>query len=284
LQSGGAGGQFGGVKTFRALALYALAVVALGLVLSLPVQAVCQHLGWFADKPWPKFFNRCATVAALVCLWPLLRALGMASWQGIGLQSPPALALARGAAGWVVAFAGTMLLGWTAVAAGNRVWDNNPTLDFLKPLATGCVVGIMEEVFFRGLLFGALRREWNTSAALWVSSVFYALLHFVGAPPTNWLGVLPAVVSLTAFGALLAWCYVRSGSLYLCIGVHAGCVAGLKWLGQISDGGAAGLEWLFGSGRFRLVNGVGGWPMLLVMWLVLIGLEKLLARIHARRD
>jgi len=61
-------------------------------------------------------------------------------------------------------------------------------------------------------------------------------------------------------------------------------VAGLKWLGQIGDGGAAGLEWLFGSGRFRLVNGVGGWPMLLVMWLVLIGLEKLFARIHARRD
>ncbi|MCX7825729.1 MAG: hypothetical protein N2689_09245, partial [Verrucomicrobiae bacterium] len=143
------------MKTFRALAIYAMAVVALGLVMSLPVQAVCLHLGWFADKPWLKFFSRCATVAALVCLWPLLRALGMASWQGIGLQSPPALALARGAAGWVAAFAGTMLLGWTAVLAGNRVWDTSPSHDFIKPLAVGCVVGIIEEVFFRGLLFGA---------------------------------------------------------------------------------------------------------------------------------
>jgi hypothetical protein len=262
------------VKTLRALALYALAVLVVAGAVSFPAQALFHQLGWFADKPWMKFFSRCASLAAVAFLWPLLCALGMSSWAGIGLRAPLLTAVLRAAGGWITAFGGTMLLGMAAVMAGNRVWETGRGAGFGSPLLVGMAVGIFEEVFFRGLIFGALRREWGAAWALWISSVFYAALHFVGAPPKSVMGVLPALLSLTLFGALLAWCYARSGSLYLSIGVHAGCVTALKWWAELTDSGAAGMEWLFGSGRFKLVNGLAALPMLLLFWIALRALDR----------
>jgi hypothetical protein len=118
--------------------------------------------------------------------------------------------------------------------------------------------------------------------ALWASSLLYAVLHFWSAPPKELAGVLPAVVSLTGLGALLAWCYVRSGSLFLSVGVHAGAVAALKIVLGATEPGAGDLRWLFGSGAFELVNGAAAWPALAVLWLALMGFERMMARLYDR--
>jgi len=268
------------------LGIYALAVLAMGLLLSFPVQWICEQCGWFVDKPWEKFFRRCAMVMAVAGLWPMLRTLGMANWEQLGLRSPPLLAVVRTAGGWVLAFAAMMLLGCAALFAGDRVWDGFAWPDLLKPLAVGVGVGVFEELLFRGVIFGALRREWGVARALWASSLLYAVLHFWSAPPTSkeFAAVLLALVSLTGLGALLTWCYVRSGSLFLAIGVHAGAVAALRMLLTMTEGSRGDLGWLFGSGAFVLVNGAAAWPALALLWLALAGFERIMPRFYGRGD
>ena len=72
---------------------------------------------------------------------------------------------------------------------------------------------IIEEVFFRGFFYRALRtRRGPLTAALVVGGVF-GLIH----APTG----LEAVPGLVAFGIIQCLLYERTGSLYPCIALHA---------------------------------------------------------------
>ena len=82
---------------------------------------------------------------------------------------------------------------------------------------------------------------------------------------------------------MLAWCYVRTGSLFLSIGVHAGAVAGLRLWFAVTHGNGETMVWLFGSGAFELVNGAAAWPLLGVLWLALAGFEACVTRFYVRR-
>ena len=283
LQSVAVAGESAEVKTLRVLGIYTLVVLAVALALAFPAQSLCEHFGWFAGKPWGKFFRRCVMLSAAVGLWPMLRMLGMASRERLGLQLPLTQAVLRAAGGWMLAFAAVMLLGCAAWVAGDRVWDGFAWAVVMKPAAVGLGVGVFEELFFRGVIFGALWREWGATRALWASSLIYAVLHFCSAPPSR-AEMLPALVSLTALGALLAWCYARSGSLFLSVGVHAGAVAALRIMLTVTHGGGGELGWLFGSGAFTLVNGMAAWPMLMLLWLALEGFERIMTRLYVCRD
>jgi membrane protease YdiL (CAAX protease family) len=69
-------------------------------------------------------------------------------------------------------------------------------------LFTAAAVGapLIEETFFRGCLFGALRRRHGFWAALLGSSAFFAILH-----PQLPLGFLPIALLGAAFAALYEW-------------------------------------------------------------------------------
>lgn len=268
------------MKSLRVLGVYTAAVLVVALALSVPAQWVCDYFGWLTGKPWGKLYRRCVMVAALAGLWPTLRVLGMASWEGVGLRGPVAAAVLRAVGGWALAFVAVGSLGTAAMLAGDRVWNGFEWSGMVKPVAVGVGVGVFEELFFRSVIFGALRREWGVARALWASSLLYAALHFWSAPPREMEGVLPSLVSLTSLGALLAWCYVRSGSLFLAIGVHAGAVAALRTLLAVTTDGRQDLSWLFGSGAFEFVNGAAAWPALVLLWLALAGFERMVTRFY----
>jgi hypothetical protein len=69
-------------------------------------------------------------------------------------------------------------------------------------LFLAAVVGapLLEEIFFRGALYGALRRRFGVGAAIVASSAFFAILH-----PQLPLGFLPIAVLGAAFCALYEW-------------------------------------------------------------------------------
>lgn len=80
-------------------------------------------------------------------------------------------------------------------------------------LAAG-LIPFCEEVFFRGLLFGALRRRMSPEAAIALSSLVFGLAHGETV-------LLPTA----ALGALFCWLYQRTGSLVvptLAHGLHNG--------------------------------------------------------------
>lgn len=74
-----------------------------------------------------------------------------------------------------------------------------------------CVAGpVVEELFFRGILFVAVRRHASRVVAMLVSGSLFAAMH------TNVMGFLPILL----LGCLLADLYERTGSLFGPIMVH----------------------------------------------------------------
>ena len=89
-------------------------------------------------------------------------------------------------------------------------------------LAADIAVGLLivvaaplgEEVFFRGFMFGGLRRRTPWLVAALLSGGLWGLFHLPGG---SW-GV---VLQLSIFGVLLGWLYERTGSIWPGIAVHA---------------------------------------------------------------
>ena len=67
---------------------------------------------------------------------------------------------------------------------------------------------MMEEIFFRGFIFGGLRGRWGSVLAALASGFLFGLAH-IGNP-----GTLYVIVPIGLVGALFAWGYLYSGSLF----------------------------------------------------------------------
>jgi len=88
--------------------------------------------------------------------------------------------------------------------------EHNPVVVGLT-VALACVWGpIAEELFFRGVVFSALRQKTSRLLAMTMSGGLFALAH------TNFIGFLPILL----LGAFLADLYERTGSLWASIAVH----------------------------------------------------------------
>ena len=92
--------------------------------------------------------------------------------------------------------------------------DGGTRLAVWALLGTTLVVGapIAEELLFRGLVFRGLRGYWRLLLAMGVSGFLFGAFHLN----------LSVVVPFTLVGALFAWCYEESGSLWATMGAHAG--------------------------------------------------------------
>ena len=156
-----------------------------------------------------------------------------------------------------------------------------------KALLTALTVGVLEEIFFRGVIFKGLLEDLRPPAAFALSSLFYSAIHFIkpaeefslaGIDP--WAGarylagafkpfldpaLLPGLLGLFLIGMVLAYAFFRTGSLYLSMGLHAGWVFGLKTIRVYGDFRREDLGWLFGSSEPKLVSGVTVWIVILAV-------------------
>jgi len=259
------------MRPICALLIY-FAVVFLGGALLTPwlywlARGCAAHWPIFsrlASSPFHRFLNRSLLGLALICLWPLLRFAGIQSWQELGFvrQSRPARQVFRGfALGWA-SLATVALL---ALACGSSAFiATHSAADVLVRLInatwSAVVVALLEELVFRGALFGLLRRAMPWPAALVMSSAVYSAVHFIQkaeiSMPIQWNSglsllwamvrhpppLIPAFLTLFVAGAILAFCYQRTGALYFSIGLHAGWIFWLKsyrFLFQVSDSHSA---------------------------------------------
>ena len=72
---------------------------------------------------------------------------------------------------------------------------------------------ISEELFFRGFVFSGLRSRMSLWPAAVISGLVFGLVH----APTG----ITTVVPLAVLGAVLAWLYDRTGSLWPPVIAHA---------------------------------------------------------------
>ena len=287
------------MRPVRALGLY-LAVVFLGGALLAPwlywlAGTAAQEFPKLAHAPFHRFVNRSMLALALAGLWPLLRALGAGSWRHLGLIRP-AGRWRQWFGGFLLGFLSLATVAGIAVAAGGRNLIPHPDAGpiFMKMLAaalTAVTVAVMEEILFRGGIFGGLRRVLDWRFALTLSSMIYAMVHFFARtqdPQTvtwtsgfhqlglmlggfaDWQQIIPGFFSLTLAGLLLGLAYQRTGDLYFSIGLHAGWIFWVKSYAILTARAASAHPWFWGTEKMT-----DSWLALAVLTLTLAVFTRL---------
>jgi len=287
------------MRPLRALVIYIVTVFVGGALLA-PwlywlAHVFAHQLPKIAAEPFNRFVDRSLLILALAGLWPLLRALGVTSWREVGLVAYHGQ-WKKLSGGLLVGFLSLAVVAGTALACGNRVQAQGANAHevvstIFNAVGTAVIVAFMEELFFRGGIFGGLRKFFYWPLALLISSMVYALAHFLRradfAGDVGWqsglillpikLGgfadiqaLMPEFLNLTVAGLLLGLAYQRTGNLYFSIGLHAGWVFWLKTYGAFTAVAPHAATWFWGTGKM-----IDGWFALIVLILVL-GLFEIL--------
>lgn len=236
--------------------------------------------GWFeflAKVDFESFFHRALLIAAIVLIWPLLRSIEVRNLADLGIAPNPRWSRHL-ISGFVFSSLPLLCCGALLVALDiYAVRANVPWAGFGKLLGTTVTVPLIEEAFFRGLLLGILLKSGRAYLALFLTSAFYSILHFLKAADqtsaiVSWTSgfnsilhsftqfaepmlVLAGFTTLFLIGWILGDARLRTRSLWLSIGLHAG--------------------WIFGNGAF---NKIARREMLALPWVgknLLVGIIPL---------
>lgn len=223
---------------------FLLAVAILTAILSPPAFWLCDH--FFPNTfPFRRVFNRMLMISALAMLYPLARYWKIDSWQKLGIQD--SRCWKRWFIGMLIGMATISALFWILAWSGYSYTLNLTLTKFLKILTSAILVGLLEEILFRGMFFYALKDWLGKWLPLWaiVISGFFAKTHFIKAEDldssvnwligwTMWLYIwpswsdLPNIVfpcfNLFLVGLLLCALVWRMKSLWFAMGLHTGWV------------------------------------------------------------
>lgn len=283
----------------RALLSY-LAAVFLGAALVAPwLYLIVQQFApdsAFAKIPFHRYVGRLLIVFALAGLVPLAKDLRQA-----GIVPAP-LGFRRDRVhhwlhGFVWGFGAIAIAAGLALIFGARVPDFDHSgaawLKHIKNAALAAVfVGLVEEILFRGALFGGLRRREDFFTAAVVSSLFYALLHFFERPETpyhihwnsglvvlgqmlrgftDWQSLIPGLLNLTLVGVVLCLAFERTQSILFSFGMHAGLIFWLKSFSFVTRPAPEASHWLWGGEKI-----IDGWSTFGLLALICFALHRTL--------
>jgi membrane protease YdiL (CAAX protease family) len=161
----------------------------------------------------------------LMAAWPLGRWLGFRGYEAYALEWRPTAPLLL-----LGGLALALLMKYVAVCVGMalniyaaRAPDATPAaaVSFLSSIPWALVVTLLpslaEDILTRGFLYRAARLRWQPWIFVLASSGLYVLNHIyrLGQGPTEW-------ATLFCFGLAYATSVLRTGSLWLAVGLHWG--------------------------------------------------------------
>lgn len=268
-----------------------LGTLLLAALAAWPVWQIAHALQ--PDWPYHKVVSRLWQLLLLIGLVLTVRRLGLRSRADWGYGLPRAQFLRQAGAGLGIGLATMLPMSIALIALGIRTV--RPELDawlLLEGLATGLagglLVAIVEETFFRGLMFGAVTRESGLALAVGSTALLYSAIHFLArvripAAEVGWdsglalLGVAfsrfadPAAiadsfVTLALVGVLLALVRARTGAIAACIGLHMGWICVIKTT-TFATGPVDGAVYGFLVGSLDGYTGwlVAGWALLMLL-------------------
>jgi CAAX protease family protein len=131
----------------------------------------------------------------------------------------------RAAVGWVLLalFGGGMVLSvYDSIVAPRpeRIFEHVSAHPLAGVIAGGVSAALLaplaEELFYRGFLYGGLRRRLGPMAAVVITSLLFALDHLIGGGYT-----LADVGAVAIIGVSLCLLYEITGSIWPCVALHS---------------------------------------------------------------
>jgi membrane protease YdiL (CAAX protease family) len=280
------------MKSYKRILLLLLSALFLTILLSPWVAALWNFIIGTLPKgenyryPFSRIFNRLFMITTTLLFLTFRRHLKLESLKSYGLGS-----LRQGyrnlLAGFFLALASMIVLVIALVAADIftpyfRLAPRAALERVVGALLSAFTVGLLEELFFRAILFRGLLQDAKWLGALLITNFFYAAVHFIRPaekvatqgidaaagmrhvvssfqPFLDPLTLFPGLFGLFLIGLVLSYAFLRTESLYLSIGLHAGWIFGIKTVRVYGDYRREELGWLFGSSEPKLVSGVAGW-------------------------
>ncbi|MGD0961045.1 MAG: CPBP family intramembrane glutamic endopeptidase [Methylomonas sp.] len=203
-----------------------------------------------------KLIGKITQLLLILCIFPLKKYLRL-QWRDFGF-APPAIFFKQIWQGLALSIVTLLPMLLILYALDVHVFDEGQNWTAGKlagkislALILALLIAFFEEMLFRGLLLTAFRRQFTTTAAILISSFYYAALHFLKSKSSisypelsfgggfqlileafgNWLNpaIAGALLSLFIVGVFLAVIRTRiPDSLGLCIGCHCGWVWQIK--------------------------------------------------------
>lgn len=242
------------MPAFLKIFIYLLAALGLGALVAPPIYWAGQAMAssglstWLADFPFHRVLSRCMQVSAIVLLWPALRWIGLRRRAELNLRPNP-LAAADAISGLVLAAGVVVVLAALYVFSGMFVFRADADWTGLgRIIPTAIVVSGVEEIIFRGVILGICLWTLPRAGAIALTTILFAVVHFLKpaksaiapeavhwwsglAEATNFAPGLPessllffGLASLVVAGWILGKAAVRTRSLWLPFGLHAGWV------------------------------------------------------------
>ena len=252
------------MKALGKIIFYLAAVVVLGALLAPPLfwgaQWLSRHgiLAWLSQQPFRRYFHRAVLVSALLLVWPVARWLRVPTVHAMGLR-PNQRFWQDVATGFAVSFlmmgALAAVLLWLHVAHWRAII---PWADLGNIAISAVVVSILEECLFRGAILGLLTRALPEWAALSATSALYSIVHFLKSTgpalamkKVGWLSgfallpdalarfrepwlVLGGFTTLFCVGWILGWSRLKTRSLAMPMGLHAGWILGIMGFAKVT--------------------------------------------------
>jgi uncharacterized protein len=275
---------------------YFVAVIVLGALLAPPLYWGGQWLArlgvleFLGETEFQKFFNRAMLISAAALLWPTVRWLKMGRWHELGLEKNDRWAIHVAVGFAIAAFAvAAMAAGYINVGIYRwkliLPWGSLPKLAF-----SAICVALLEEALFRGAIFGLFRRTLRPYTALFWTTAIFAILHFLKPDddlqisPVGWLSgfelipkvfhqfgdpmmLLAGFTTLFTLGWLLGYATLRTSSLWMAIGLHAGVVFVKMGFSKFTKRADAHLPWVGPELQIGLVPVGALLVALLLVWL-----------------
>ena len=249
-------------RTIRALFVLSvvfISAILFGAILAFPVYEIISE---FTEIPFRKIVSRTTLFSGLLFSLLYFYCIHGLSLQQLGIRFHKShIRLFQGlTAGLViiVIIESSLLFLGIHDLENERIFSLD-TLSVLlfKGLLTGLIVGIVEELMFRGALLGGLNHQTNKTVALVTVSLIYAAVHYLKfrdlpadtvitwytgvamLPPALFQFADPArydaMITLFFLGLLLGLVRLLTGNLLLCIGIHAGLVTGERVIQHVAD-------------------------------------------------
>jgi len=227
------------------------------------------------DSRFERVASRCVTLTALCILYPVMKMTGLLPQIRSSLRGSRERYRELGISILVGCLSIIILYGigyhLNAYIISPRFGGlGSLAVKFAEYLVGAVFIGLFEEVFFRGFIFGGLRSRLGFLTSLIISSVFFSGIHFfrplypLVIEHASWntgFAIMPYMfekfsperdtvfaITLLVIGLTLATFYEKRGSLYFIAGLHGGWVLAMRTGSYIFKRNPDVLPGMFGQG------------------------------------